>query len=228
MPRARTCFASSVTRTDAFIDLPKSAQVLYYQCALDADGDGFIVGMRGVARLCGCTQDDIVTLVKEGYLLEVDGMHLIRHWWMNNRPKNYKAGTHAHLLSLFEGGEIENNAPYTFANEGLTIGERGTNEGLTIGERSPTNKSKEKETEIKGMEINQNQINQNQIKQNQKNEKESPAAFRSPYAIPCPVCKRMHVIIESEYAYQTDPRKKAECEIHGTYYLCKDGTTELE
>lgn len=104
MTRKRACFASSVVCTDDFFDLPFEAQALYTQLSFEADADGAIDGVRGVVRKVGAPIEALETLMREGYLLEVDGVTFIRHWLVNNRTdnRNYRPGGHeGELAKLF-------------------------------------------------------------------------------------------------------------------------------
>lgn len=90
----RRMFSKAVARSDSFIDMPLSTQALYFQLGLDADDDGFIVGVKAVQKLLGCGDDDLKLLIAKRFLLVFEsGLLLVRHWKVNNyiRGDRHKA-----------------------------------------------------------------------------------------------------------------------------------------
>lgn len=79
-------FNNLVVGTDAFLDMPLSAQALYFHLNLRADDDGFIGNPRRVARDIGSNDDDLKILIGKRFVLEFeDGIIVIKHWRMHNR-----------------------------------------------------------------------------------------------------------------------------------------------
>lgn len=82
----RRMFSLQIVDTDAFMDMPLSAQALYFHLGMRADDDGFIGNARRVQRLLGASDDDFKLLVMKGFLLAFpSGVIVIRHW----RALNY-------------------------------------------------------------------------------------------------------------------------------------------
>lgn len=78
-------FSKQVLWSDKFIDLPPLAQVLYFQLSMYADDEGFVNCAGYLKRLTGCTDDEIVILCKNGFLIPFDsGVYVIAHWKINN------------------------------------------------------------------------------------------------------------------------------------------------
>ena len=106
----RRMLARTIIDSDDYLDLPFSAQVLYFHLSLRADDDGFIGNVKRVAKMIDCTEDDIDTLVKNGYLLAFDsGIVVIRHWNVHNyiRKDTYKKTVYdseRELIGIDEGG----------------------------------------------------------------------------------------------------------------------------
>lgn len=89
----RRMFAKSVISSDSFLDMPASAQLLYFHLSLMADDDGFINNPRRIQRMVGCSVDDLETLIEKRFLISFEsGVVVIRHWRMNNqiRSDRYK------------------------------------------------------------------------------------------------------------------------------------------
>lgn len=85
----RRMFARAITESDAFLDLPQGAQLLWFHVGLIADDDGFANGVKRTMLLCGATEDDLAVLVETGFLLRFDsGVYLIRDWHLNNQIRH--------------------------------------------------------------------------------------------------------------------------------------------
>ena len=56
-------FAKSIIDSDAFLDMPTSAQCLYFHMAMRADDEGFVNAPRKIMRMVGAADDDARLLV---------------------------------------------------------------------------------------------------------------------------------------------------------------------
>lgn len=85
----RRMFSLDVVGTDSFLDLPLSAQALYFHLGLYGDDDGFVGSPRKIARGAQCSEDDIKTLRDAGFVISFEsGVVVIRDWLLNNTVKN--------------------------------------------------------------------------------------------------------------------------------------------
>lgn len=84
----RRMFHTGVVESDAFLDLPLAAQVLYFHLGMHSDDDGFVNGPKQIARSVGCTPADLEALIREQFLLHFDGVVVLRHWRMANNLRN--------------------------------------------------------------------------------------------------------------------------------------------
>lgn len=81
----RRMFAKSIVNSDSFLDMPLTTQALYFHLGMVADDDGFVNSPKRVARMIGCNEEDIETLVDKKFLLRFEsGIVVIKHWKMNN------------------------------------------------------------------------------------------------------------------------------------------------
>ena len=71
----RRMFSLDVVDTDRFLDMPISAQALYYHMGMRADDDGFVASPKRIAAICGCGADDIKLLVAKGFVVPFDTGH---------------------------------------------------------------------------------------------------------------------------------------------------------
>ena len=81
----RRMFSLDVVNTDLFLDMPVSAQCLYFHLGMRADDDGFIASPKQIMRMATCTQDDMKILVSKGFVIPFEsGIVVIRHWKQHN------------------------------------------------------------------------------------------------------------------------------------------------
>lgn len=88
MPQKRM-FSLSIVDTDAFLDMPISAQALYFHLGMHGDDDGFVSSPKRIARAAGCNDDDLRILASKGFIIPFEsGVIVIRDWKVNNTLKN--------------------------------------------------------------------------------------------------------------------------------------------
>ena len=81
----RRMFTEKILESDAFTDMPLSAQALYVHLNMEADDDGFVNNPKKIARSLGASEDDLKLLVIKRFLLPFDsGIVAIKHWRMHN------------------------------------------------------------------------------------------------------------------------------------------------
>jgi len=78
-------FSKSITESDMFLDLPSSAQALYFHLSMNADNEGFVNNSKRIRKVCGANEDDLQHLIRNGFLIRFDsGICVITHWKINN------------------------------------------------------------------------------------------------------------------------------------------------
>lgn len=81
----RRMVAKSVIETDAFMNMPMSAQCFYFHLLLRADDDGFVKNPSAIRREVGCSEDDVKLLIAKQYIIPFEsGVIVIRHWRVHN------------------------------------------------------------------------------------------------------------------------------------------------
>lgn len=80
----RRMFHSAVVESDAFLDMSAGAQALYFHLGMHADDDGFVNGPRQIARKLRRPPRELKLLVDAGFLLDFDGIMVIKHWLVGN------------------------------------------------------------------------------------------------------------------------------------------------
>lgn len=78
-------FTMKICDSDAFLDMPLSAQCLYFHLNMRADDDGFVGNSKRVAKYVGASEDDLKLLIMKRFVLTFDdGVIVIKHWRMHN------------------------------------------------------------------------------------------------------------------------------------------------
>lgn len=88
----RRMFHKNIVESDSFLDMPTSAQALYFHINMYADDDGFVNGPRRIARIVGACDTDLQMLISKRFLLAFDnGVVVVKHWRVANSLKNDRA-----------------------------------------------------------------------------------------------------------------------------------------
>ena len=93
----RRMFAKTIIDSDAFLDMPLTAQALYFHLSMRADDDGFINNPKKIQRMVGASDDDSKLLCLKGFVIPFDsGVVVIKHWKLHNliRSDRYKPTIH--------------------------------------------------------------------------------------------------------------------------------------
>ena len=78
-------FAKTIIDSDAFLDMPATAQLLYFHLSMRADDDGFVNKPKTIMRMCGSRDDDLKLLFVKKFLIPFDnGIVVIKHWKIHN------------------------------------------------------------------------------------------------------------------------------------------------
>lgn len=103
----RRMFSKAIIKTDTFLDMPVSAQCLYFHLGIEADDDGF-VSPKMVMRVLGSNDDDLKLLIVKEFIYPFEsGVIVITHWKENNyiQADRYQATQYQkELRQAVEGG----------------------------------------------------------------------------------------------------------------------------
>lgn len=81
----RRMFDRSITTSDKFLDMSKTAQLLYFHLGMEADDEGFIGNVKMLLRAYGANDDDVRLLITKNFVIEFEsGVFVITHWNENN------------------------------------------------------------------------------------------------------------------------------------------------
>lgn len=81
----RRMFAKTIIDSDMFLDMPVTAQLLYFHLCMRADDDGFINNPKRIMRDVRCGDDDMKMLIAKKYIIPFEsGVVVIKHWRIHN------------------------------------------------------------------------------------------------------------------------------------------------
>lgn len=111
----RRMFNKKLIDSDMFLDLPLSAQALYFHLAMRADDDGFIDNANRIQRMIGSNKDDLNILIAKSFILVFSetGVIVVKHWRMHNyiQKDRYHETDHKQERRMLETDE---NGAYEF------------------------------------------------------------------------------------------------------------------
>lgn len=85
----RRMFAKTIIDSDAFIDMPLTAQAFYFHLSMRADDDGFVNNPKKIQRMIGCADDDMRLLIAKRFVIPFEsGVCVIKHWKIHNYIQN--------------------------------------------------------------------------------------------------------------------------------------------
>ena len=85
----RRMFAKTIIDSDAFLEMPISARLLYYDLSMRADDDGFVNSPKKIMKFIGATNDDMNILIARKFVIAFDnGVVVIKHWRIHNYIQN--------------------------------------------------------------------------------------------------------------------------------------------
>ena len=112
----RRMFAKTIVDSDAFLEMPMSARLLYYDLGMRADDDGFVNSPKKIMKMIGASNDDMNILILRKFIIPFDsGIVVIKHWKIHNYIRNdrYKPTPYIKEKAMLE---MKTNDGYTLKN----------------------------------------------------------------------------------------------------------------
>lgn len=103
----RRMFAKGIIESDTFLDMPLSAQALYFHLGICADDDGIIGSPKRIQSSIGCKNKDMQLLIEKDFIIAFDsGVVVIKHWKMHNyiRTDRYKRTLYQTEKEMLQAG----------------------------------------------------------------------------------------------------------------------------
>ncbi|VTS14008.1 DNA replication protein, putative [Streptococcus pseudoporcinus] len=78
-------FSKKITDSDKFLDLPLTAQALYFHLNMHADDDGFVDSTKTIKRMIGASDGDLRVLLEQAFVIPFEsGVIVIKDWKIHN------------------------------------------------------------------------------------------------------------------------------------------------
>ena len=119
----RRMFSKKITETDLFLDMPMSAQCLYFHLNMSADDDGFIGNAKTIRRMIGASEDDLKLLLSKEFLIPFQsGVVVVKDWRIHNyiRSDRYSETVYQDekkSLQVLDNGRYEFNLENVIPND---------------------------------------------------------------------------------------------------------------
>lgn len=81
----RRCIAVDIYESEEFFCLSDKAKVLYTYFMLRSDDEGVVINPKTAMRLCLADWKTMEELIESGFIVQVEGIYVIRHWHAHNR-----------------------------------------------------------------------------------------------------------------------------------------------
>lgn len=118
----RRMFAKTIIDSDAFLDMPLSAQALYFHLSMRADDDGFVNNPKKIQRMVGASDDDCKLLVLKRFILTFEsGIIVIKHWKIHNYIQKDRYKETVYLEEKATLGLNENKAYTECIQDGYSL-----------------------------------------------------------------------------------------------------------
>ena len=118
----RRMFAKTIVDSDAFLDMPVTARLLYYDLSMRADDDGFINSPKKIQRMIGASDDDLKVLIAKKFIIPFEsGVVVIKHWRIHNyiQKDRYKPTVYKEEMAKLE---IKDNNSYSLETKCIQNG----------------------------------------------------------------------------------------------------------
>lgn len=113
----RRMFAKTIIDSDAFLEMPISTRLLYYDLSMRADDDGFVNSPKKIMKMIGATEDDLKMLILKKFIIPFEiGVVVIKHWRIHNyiRKDTYNETPYKEEKSMLE---LDENKSYRIKNQ---------------------------------------------------------------------------------------------------------------
>ena len=147
----RRMFAKTIVDSDAFLEMPISARLLYYDLAMRADDDGFINSPKKIMKFIGATNDDMNILIMRKFIIPFDnGIVVIKHWRIHNyiRKDTYNETSYKEQKAMLE---LDENKAYRLS-QGNSVDDSLTQ--VSIGKVSIVEDSIGKDSKLESKDSN--------------------------------------------------------------------------
>ena len=91
MQRTRRQFSTEIIKCDGFINMPATAQALYFHIIGTCDDEGFTSQLTSCKYMAHATDEDVDLLIENRFILKIPNEHncvvVVKHWLQSNYIK---------------------------------------------------------------------------------------------------------------------------------------------
>ena len=134
----RRMFARTIIDSDAFLDMPISAQCLYFHLGMRADDDGFVNNPKKIMRMINVRDDDMRILFVKSFIIGFEsGVIVVTHWKIHNyiQKDRYKPTNFCQEKALLY---VTENNVYSLDTKCIQLGYTDKKKENYIKEKKPT------------------------------------------------------------------------------------------
>ena len=160
----RRMISNDITGSYNFQSMEHTTQLLYFYFCLSADDDGFIGNPYIYTNLTGCSENDLETLERRGYVIRfASGVLAVVHWYIHNTIKKDRYNPTVHKAELAQL-RLEDKC-YVRAPQPET--ERNQNGTKTEPQYSQVKYSQVESSQVKYSQVESSQVESGQAESNQ-------------------------------------------------------------
>ncbi len=160
----RRMISNDITGSYNFQSMEHTTQLLYFYFCLSADDDGFIGNPYIYTNLTGCSENDLETLERRGYVIRfASGVLAVVHWYIHNTIKKDRYNPTVHKAELAQL-RLEDKC-YVRAPQPET--ERNQNGTKTEPQYSQVKSSQVKSSQVESSQAELSQAESSQAESNQ-------------------------------------------------------------
>lgn len=161
MTANRRMFSIEVVNSDDFIEMSHDAQLLYFHLSMSADDEGILKGKARIMRTINIDEKYYKELQEKGFIYDVDGITIIRHWKISNmiRKDRFKPSIYTSTTNRLESDE---NGVYVLNDNQMTTKQQPSIEKISK-EKISKEKIRKGQEKIEKFEKEEEQIPIEQI-----------------------------------------------------------------
>ncbi len=160
----RRMISNDITGSYNFQSMEHTTQLLYFYFCLSADDDGFIGNPYIYTNLTGCSENDLETLERRGYVIRfASGVLAVVHWYIHNTIKKDRYNPTVHKAELAQL-RLEDKC-YVRAPQPET--ERNQNGTKTEPQYSQVKYSQVESSQVKYSQVESSQVESGQAESSQ-------------------------------------------------------------
>ncbi len=141
-------FSKTVVKSDFFLEMPVSSQLLYFHLGIEADDDGFVTP-RVLMRTIGASEDDLKVLIAKKFVIPFEsGVIVLSHWHENNYIQKDRYTPTIYSQEKSRIAKADNDVYILDTSSTRSIGKYSKGEDIHIEIENP----KKEKTNLEGFE----------------------------------------------------------------------------